>query len=395
MSGRRLQGAFYAYSPRSDGYIEGRELLNYLLPVWWGERAHLNLVTLFGHEAGWGTNLGTLEQEGQILIAIDKINADAHSRPIEFFVVSEDSDQLQSADRLLLNHGLRNEKIRSGRDEPAASAKGEVLILREQVAEDWLDQLQSPHVLPDPLKRDDDTLPEGETVSLCELVTWLADGKALQGEDDAARLKDRQAFLTKLLDRSSAAESSNRWRLDPIWEDCDRPSLARLVAEEIAREVRVGSVKIAIVKAMLDGEIRGYADGASGSGQKEPIPSQLPSITKFEGNRLSAQTAQGSTWTRWENVIFERDDLIRHWGDVAGGNNSGAAGILEAKPKGGRRVRNTAVLEAFDRLAPEGKTEGVTWRILAQRVSKEIGWEISADALAAAVRRRDRATKPT
>ncbi len=112
MSGRKLREAFYVYplvQPIPVGFISAPELLNDLLPVWWGERAHLEPATLFGHEAGWETDLGTLEQEGQILGATGKIINDAQSRSIKFFVASEGSDPLslgfgfwQAADPLLL-----------------------------------------------------------------------------------------------------------------------------------------------------------------------------------------------------------------------------------------------------------------------------------------------------
>jgi len=115
MSGSKVQRDFYEYPnepPTPVGYISGPALLNDLLLVWWGERAHLEPATLFGHEAGWETDLGTLEQEGQILIAIEKISADAQT--IKFLVASEDSDALQPADCVLLNHGLRTGLNRSG-----------------------------------------------------------------------------------------------------------------------------------------------------------------------------------------------------------------------------------------------------------------------------------------
>jgi len=325
MSGRKVQGAFYVYplvQPIPVGFISAPELLNDLLPVWWGERAHLGPTALFGHEAGDGTDLGTLEKDGQILGTTGKIIDDAQSRSIKFFVASEGSDPLslgfgfwQAADPLLLRDSLCTGTVCAGRDGPAPWAEGKALILRREDAEAWLDQIQSPHVLPDdPLTRNSLELPEKDKVSLCELVTWLADGKALQSEDDAAQSKAREAKITELLDRHSAALSSERLSPDAIWTDRDYRSLSRLVAEELARQVRVRDVNVAIVETMRSEKIRGYADGASGSGRREPIPSQelpepLPS-----------------------NFVFERDDLIRLWGDVADGNSSGPARGMDADP---------------------------------------------------------------
>ena len=374
MSREKAQRNFYKYPdepPAPVGYIIGPKLLNDLLPVWWGERAHLGPDTLFGHEVGWETGLGALEQEAQILGAIDKTIADAQGKHIEFSVEGGGRDRLESAYRLLLDHGLRTGKIRTGSDDSAAAAKGEALILRERDAKDWLNQLQSPHVLPEPLKRSILALPEKSEVSLCELVTWLADGKALQSEDDAAQSKAREAEFVE-------------------FQDSDKNSFARLVAEELARHVRIRVAKVAVVEAMRDGEVRGYADGPSGSGQREPIPNQVLENFVIDGNRLSAQTAEGPTRARWENVIFERDDLIRLWGDAAGGDNSGAAENEKGKAKGGALPTMNDAVASFHRLFSKGKPTNLRWLIIAKRVSKDIGREISHENLTAALRGRGR-----
>jgi len=393
MSREKAQRKFYKYPdepPAPVGYIIGPKLLNDLLPVWWGERAHLKPATLFGCEAGWETKLGTLEQHGQILGAIDKTIADAQGKHIEFSVEDEGRDRLESADRLLLDYGLRTGKTRTGSDDSAASAKGKALVLRERDAKDWLSQLQSPHVLPKPLKRSNHTLPEKGEVSLCELVTWLADGKALQSEDDAAQSKAREAEFIKFQDRRSASKSPDCLAPDAIWPDSDKNSFARLVAEELARHVRIRVAKVAIVEAMRDGEVRGYADGPSGSGQREPIPNQVLEHFVIDGNRLSAQTAEGPTRARWENVIFERNDLIRLWGDAAGEDNSGAAENEKGKAKGGAPRKNNDAVASFHRLFSKGKPINLGWFIIAKRISKDIRREISHENLTAALRGRGR-----
>ena len=181
MSGRKVQGVLYV-SPwtlaKPDGFTLAPELLNKLLLVYWGERAQINYTarnaaTLFGSEAGFQTKFEEPERCGQYRVVIEKIIDAAKNERIEFFVWNEGGGLepvyvglWHTTEFSLLDHSIHFGAVRLDDNGLVPDEKGKSLILRKEDANDWLNEIRSPHVLPEPLKRNDDTLPEGKTVSL-------------------------------------------------------------------------------------------------------------------------------------------------------------------------------------------------------------------------------------
>ncbi len=210
-----------------------------------------------------------------------------------------------------------------------------------------------PFVIPDPK-----CLPDWPTVTLTEAISWLVTGDALT----------REVFcLTNVSELSSP-----------------------------------------LLQLLYDGQIKAFgrkefADGWANS-PEEPIPHEVfQSAVHFrwhldcleahasDGHRSFVAAREAGTW---EDVRFDRADIIRHRRILTGGDSTHSADSEKGKSKGGRPVKNMPVLDAFDHLAPGGKTPDTTWRVLAMRVSKIVGWKISSEALEAAVRKRNNATKP-
>jgi hypothetical protein len=359
--------------------MSGSELLNRLCNVWWGTDLLERGFQFEGHKVAAGTRLESAATEGVIRECVREIQAAGMSCALVGIIRTD--DPLYPFERIEPDewstnsfHGWGSDLL-SGifrfDDEPMSEHSGKPILFEHNKAEEWLAELRSPHLLRQPPFADPEILPARSYVTFSEAVSWLVYGKVMSSDElDATQLEDRRHVVRYAEDEDEEGETEIEFG------EWFAPYLAELVRLEDANRI------------LLDAMARGKLGANEQNGD-----------ANLSGAKL-------------QDVQFKRHDLERLWGSVAGGDSSGASetsrlnregadrtGGASAPPefvptqKLGRPEQNELVLKIFDQLAPEGKTKGVTWRILAQQVSKklrlkEARWTISGDSLRKAVSNR-------
>ncbi len=391
-------GSAHACCAHGSGLSIGSlELLEHLLPMWWGGLYCDLGFEISGHKINHESRLGRAAKAGQISECVRLVREAGEAGSIEGLVPISPADQklgqfnrITPADWSALEHvrwiGDLLDGVFIRFDEPLAWAHLKPIMFRKGECETWLRGLTSPHLLFKPLMADPAILPDRDYVTLSETVSWLAFLEVMDCSVLVSHSSDGRDRVLRYAEDPDNAEPEEKFGL---W-------FAGFLAGQKRQDATLRAVQHSMAKDDLVG--RGRCQNPKGASEIEEISSEVflqsvHLVLEIDGIGVDPRAENpdsdaAENGANWKNIRFARHHLERLWGKVNYQSEALATESLQVKPKGGRPVRNDAVLEAFDRFAPSGKVESVTWRILAQRISKDVGWEISPDALQAAVRRR-------
>ena len=310
--------------PLPVGYLFAPNVLNLLLPVMWGNRANLEPVKLYGYPIGRGTMWEAVELAGQVQIAAMTVLEALRVQALECFVQNDNGGfDIVSRDiwaEMLDRHAC--ELIESGEVfafwcDNLKWADGCAILFSDENVADWLADFTSPHILPDPLKRLQDNLPDASEISLAQLATWLADEEVMGAESYRARL---DSAVTTLIAGGKRISGHDDWSAQ---ESAD---FEVFVATEAARDERMSSVIVEITRQISLGEIQAFGrskDGADHLGELRETSANafLDNLALYPVHDAIAADGSGKhndyrAARRAEVAVvrFRRDNVVDVWG---------------------------------------------------------------------------------
>jgi len=343
--------------------MDAQEVLEHLIAMWWGADLSFFEIEIEGHQMTAESRLGRAAATGLTMECARVVQKAGEAGEIRGLLPHDPADPLTADLRDLKRHDwsacdseckldLLASDLMTGvvsriNGQWLFKHNGKPLFFECSRTEAWLRELCSPHLLRQPLFADPATLPARPYVTFSEAVSWLVYGKVMSSDElDAKRLADRRHVVRYAEDEDEEGETEIEFG---EWFAAYLAELVRL--EEVHRILR---------DAMASGKL----------GTKE----------QNGDAHLSGANLQ--------DVQFARHELERLCDSAAGGDSSGAAESEKGKSKGGALPTMNDAVASFHRQFPEGKPIDLSWSIIADRVSKDIGRKIAHENLTAALRNR-------
>lgn len=325
--------------PVPVGFISSPELLEHLFAAWWGcDLTDKNTVSFdpFFHTVKIEplNTIGRAIAQGQITECADVIRKACLERDLNGFVPKDAANpagervRLQPSDWrhesfISLKSELMIGKIARFRDEHLSWADQRPFLFPETESETWLRGLVSPHLMPEPLRRDPSGLPDRAYVYLCEVVTWLADGAAIhlaQATNDMMEANDRAVAIEE--DRASAFDQMycpemtdpaqrNRWLAVAVAQDRRRSDVAKVMQSLVA----TGDLEAFGVREPT--KVHGYKpeqisrDLFLSDVGLNWIKDALEATGSSEDNERYLEARAQGTWT---GVRCRKADVVARWG---------------------------------------------------------------------------------
>ena len=351
-------GIFVSRFPPPVGFMDSCEIIDCLFPIWWDAPFHDLDIEIDGSPLSSMPRLTGAASAGQIRECVQVVFDACEVGRLECVVPADGQDL--GRDRYFRivpavwsgsdvddwENAFVTGEVQMLADHSLSWMNGKPLLFRQDQATEWLRGLRSPHLLPKPLLADPAILPQRPFATFSEAVSWLAYGEALDHRTLFARRQSEHDRVAQYAESESRPEAEAEFGL---WFAAYLAELVRL--EEVHRILR---------DAMASGDLG--TDEQNGDAH------------------LSGANLQ--------DVQFARHELERLWGSVAGGDISGAAESEKGKSKGGALPTMNDAVASFHRQFPEGKPIDLSWSIIADRVSKDIGRKIAHENLTAALRNR-------
>ena len=265
------------YSP-PDGYWLTADVMRFVLGIWWGQRSQLEDTTIYGHTASWGfqsadqkhTPFVDAEQMAQhrgaqnVLwegLADGKVEANFQGADGLFKSIPKDAwfvlPRKRRSDFLGLGYSWG-----FGSEAPELGENNRPFIFEREACIQWLRTIRSPHTLPNPLMRDASLLRGDTYISLCETVTWLANGVpkcAAEFQADSVVGHDYLLHEVKRMEGEFDGRGSDEF--------------GDFIAEHLAQDVRIDEACREIENAVSSGKVDAY--GSFSDANHEPLPKHV------------------------------------------------------------------------------------------------------------------------
>lgn len=384
--------------PTPAGYITSCELLEYLLPIWWGGLFCDLGSEIQGHPIDHGSRLGEAATTGQLSECVLVIRDAGEDNELEGFVPREATDPVADTFHRLtpadwsattfigLESDLLTGEIFRFDDEPMSWANGKPLFFGWDQAENWLRGLLSPHVLRKPPLGDPAALPDRPYVTLSEAVSWLAYGEALD---------KRALFARSLSDCGRAvryAEGGDDVEAETEFGPWFAAYLAALERGEHVRRI----LRDAMACGELVGRGRCQFPPPKRPSEVKPIPVdvfQLSVHLVLENDGIGIDPLATDpdndaflNGMNWKDIRFARHDLERLWGtsapeeSIAVGPTASAAPRKRGAP--GRRNQGVVAATEYRRIFPGGHEHlGHSWDTAIVEIANHGAPSVSARTL--------------
>ena len=360
-----------------EGFISSSHVLNKLIPTLFGDRADLPWMNLFGRNIGRRTLFERYERFGQVKLATEALFLALKCDDIASYVRAANNKPETVPFDTWYDADVEDYKetclaLQKGRITPSlppafAHIDNKIIYFKKSQIEEWLDKTRSPHLLPDPLIRDetrllhykDFDLPKNmknnngkkeiptfsdletentttencnqlqqdqivsvidTTISLATVGSWLATG---DGAFSAAMLQNQ---MQEREDDCDELEGDYHW---DIATPSNNNALPTFIAIQAANQMRFDQVAVLLIDKITSGELNVYGrrvDTEENAGSFISVPRSIFNEGygfDFRHNTITEKFSdplddhEGETEPQWDNVHFRREDIVSIWGDVA------------------------------------------------------------------------------
>ncbi len=383
--------------PTPDGHITSGELIEYLLPIWWGGLFCDLGSEISGHPVDHRTRLGKAATYGQVFECSRLICEAGESGALECLVPDDPANpdvrkfmRVTGAEWTASENGqwhddlYTSEVYRPWKDEPLHWANGKPLFFRKAESENWLRRLRSPHVLCNPPVADPASLPDRPYVTLSEAASWLAFGEA----------HDSMTLFSRMLKESGRAsryaEGGNETESEIDFGPWFATYLASLKRREHVRRI--------LRDAMARGELVGrgrcqFQKGTSEVQEVSPDVFQMTFHLVLENDGIGidprAENPDSDAFLNggnWKDIRFARLDLERLWGTPEPQKNSFVGPRGPAAPRkprtAGRQNIGVVAARSYSELFPNGHEQlGHSWKTALDEIANRDGPRVSPRTL--------------